>query len=751
MSDTGTLRPPGHVYPPTRGRRTWVSRPRLLQLVGSGREGTSSPIVLISAPAGAGKSVLARQWLESDSRVHLEVPLSPTLDEPSALTRTLVDALEQVGAPARNLRAGITSTEPRLSTIVLPALARLAASRTQKYVLVLDDIHLLRDPACGGVLRALCDGIPQGCLVILLTREEAPAWLARARAEDRLTEINGQDLRFDVDEAAELFRGLGLVGPDVDVDAVVARTEGWAVGLYLTALALRRTPDRSPYVLAGANRDTDRFVGGYISSEILVPLDPELVSFVLGTSVLDELEPGLCDAVLERTDSRALLARLQEQLQLVIPLDPGGDRVRYHHLFADALLKELAHRSPAEIPVLNLRASRWYAQKGLLDEAIRHAKAGDDLAEVGRLVWSGSGACIGSGDKDRLAFWLADLSEPQIARDRWLSLAAAWVALQSGYTDMADRWILRAEGHAGESWQARAHVDAYAAELAVIVAVVGRGGLVSSEALCDAALHGLPAESPYRTAALFIRGVALSLRRDIERGRESLVEAERLARVLDVPLVLADALSWQGVLALAAGDLPKARRIIHRATDVVLENRLERCATAAHCVTAQALLLSLTHDPQASAMLGTARLLTSRLGDVVPWFAVCGRLIQARAAVSLGEGALARQLIMEARVKMTPDLNDSLARDLHDDVERSLSLMKVDGVAVPVLTAAELRVLQFLPSHLQVAQIAEHLFVSANTVKTHIMSIHRKLGVNSRAEAVERARELGLLEAPAQD
>lgn len=751
MPETGVFRPLGRVYPPSSGRRSWVPRPRLLQMVGPGREDASAPIVLISAPAGAGKSVLARQWLETDRRVHLEIPVTPGLDEPSALTRALVDVLEQVGPAAPNLRASIASTEPRLSTIVLPALERLAGSRTEQYVLVLDDVHLLRDPACEGVLRAVCDGTPEGSRVILLSREEAPAWLARPRAEGRLKEVTGRDLRFGADEAAELFRGLEVTDRGLDVEAIVARTEGWAVGLYLTALAMRRTSSWASYVVADANRDSDRFIGDYIGSEVLLPLDPELQSFVLRTSVLDELEPGLCDAVLVRNDSLAILARLREQLQLLIPLDSGGHRLRYHHLLGEALLMELSRRAPGEIPTLHARAARWYAEKGLLDEAIRHATAAGDLSEVGRLVWSGSGRCIGSGDKDRLVFWLGDLTETQITRDRWLCLAAAWAALESGLTDETDRWILRAEGHAGGDWQARAHVDAYAAELAVIVALLSRRGLRSTETLCSAALEGLPAESPYRTAALFILGVALSLRREIDQGHEALVEAERLARVLDVPLILADALSWQGVLALSAGDVPQARRIIHRASDVILENRLGRLASAAHCITAQALLQSLTHDPTASATLGEARRLTTQLGDVVPWFAVCGRLIQARAAVSLGEGALARQLLTEARARMTPDLHDSLAQDLQDDVQRSLALMTVDGMAAPVLTAAELRVLQFLPSHLQLPQIGEHLFVSANTVKTHVMSIHRKLGVNSRAETVTRARELGLLEAPADD
>lgn len=155
MPDVDVGRRLGRVYPPVPGRRTWVPRPRLLRMVAGQPEDPPVAIVLISAPAGAGKSVLARQFLETDGRAHLEIPLTPALDEPSVLTRALVEVLESVGPPARNLRASITSTEPRLSTIVLPALERLAASRSQDYVLVVDDVHLLRNPACEAVLRAV--------------------------------------------------------------------------------------------------------------------------------------------------------------------------------------------------------------------------------------------------------------------------------------------------------------------------------------------------------------------------------------------------------------------------------------------------------------------------------------------------------------------------------------------------------------------------------------------------------------------
>lgn len=748
---------------------TWVFRPRLLRKLAGPVGGSPPPIVVISAPAGAGKSVLTRQWLELDDRRHVEIGLTAALNEPSTLDHALTAALERLGQGVRRIDADITTTEPSLSARSAPALARVAADNEHDFVLVVDDVHLLSDPGCHLVLRAVCDGAPPGSQVILLTREEAPPWLERLRAEDRLEEVSGRELRLDVDEAAELLAAMDLTGNEALLSEIVERTEGWAVGLHLAGSAMRQTvtsqkvtgqratgqratgqADRPHPLLPDINRTFERSIRGYVTAEILTSLNPAFESFVLRIAVLDMLEPGLCDAVTERNDSLTLLTRL-EQLQLVTPADGPGHQVRYQRLLGETLLAELTRRAPAEIPILHARASRWYSDRGMLDDAIRHAKAADDTSQVGRLVWSGCGESIGSGDKDRAALWLADLPEVAIARDRWLTLAAAWVALQSGRTDESDRWILRAEGHAGEGWSSQARTDPYAAELAVIVALVGRDGLAVSTTLSSAALDGLPAESPFRAVALFVRGVGLTLKRSVESGRGALAEAERTARVLRVPLVQADTQSWLGILALTAGDLTTARRIIKGATGIVESFRLERLSTAAHSITAQALLQALARDPAAPATLVSARRLTAELHDAVPWLTVCGRLIQARTAVVLGDGVHARQLLNEAGARMTPDLQDSLAHDLYQDTERALSLIRQGRSTQPSLTAAELRVLQFLPSHLQLPQIGEHLFVSANTVKTHVMSIHRKLGVTSRDQVVARARALGLIDVRGDD
>ena len=313
------------------------------------------------------------------------------------------------------------------------------------------------------------------------------------------------------------------------------------------------------------------------------------------------------------------------------------------------------------------------------------------------------------------------------------------------------RWLLTAQRHAGRDWRARMGEDEFAASVALLVGVVGDTGLEDAVVLCDGALQGLPPDSGFRAAAAFIGGVCLTLLRRPLEGQAWLVEAEQLARALGVPLVEADALSWQGLMAVTHGDNARGAQLIAEASRLIERHHLDRMITSAHCLTAQALLLAMRHDPSAATRLGTARRLTITIRGVGPWLAVCGPLFQARAALLLGDAALARMLIVEARAAMTADLAQSLAHDVLDDTESLLRSMSRTGMSGVALTAAEMRVLQFMPSHLSFPRIGEHLHLSLNTVKTHVLSIYRKLGVNSRDDAVARARELGLLEAPPHD
>ena len=719
---------------------SWVTRERLLARLASA---ASSPAVVISGAAGAGKSTLATQWAAADPRPHVTIALDALLDDPAALGHRLVDALEGLGSPAPQTRAVVTGAEPAFSAVLLPALHELARSRNRSFVLVLDDVHLVRNPACHDMLRAVSDGIPAGSTLALLTRSAAPTWLGRARSEGRLVEV--RDLAFDRDEAARLFADMAAPVDEPTLAEVLDHSEGWAVGLYLSALARR---DGN-----GANPDGDfpRFVGDYIQTQILDRLDPVAVSFLLQSSILEEVTGPLCVAVTGRPEADAILDDLHRRIQLVIEIATDPPRYRYHHLFAECLQAKLRVVEPESTPRLHEAAARWCAEQGDLDRAIRHAKSSGNLELTGQLVWSDIVACIGSGRPDRLHSWLLGLSDRQLQHERWLSLAAGWLALQEGDGARMQRWALVAERHAGRDWRARVATDEYAASLATILVLIGQP-LLDVVALSTGALDGLPPDSAFRPPTLWLRGVAQTLVGHLEDGRESLTQSAALAEALDVPVISADARAFLGVLAILGGEREPGLRQINEAVGILEHFDLDRLATSAHTVTAQAFALAVVGDrPAAVAALAKARRLSGLVTAIAPWFAVTGRLIQARTAMLLDDGATARVLINEAGQQMTPDLAGTLVESMLDDTRATLRRMATGGNAGVALTTAELRVLQFLPSHLSFPQIGERLFLSQNTIKTHALSIYRKFAVSSRSEAVARAQQLGLVEPPALD
>ncbi len=726
-----------------------VVRLRLLQELLADRGQT---VVFVSGPAGAGKSTMVGQWAAVDPRPRRVVTLSPALAEPTTFARALVTALESLGPPARKTRALASAAEPAFSTLLPAALAALAGNRGIPYVLVVDDLHLLTDRACHQLLAALVDGVPQGSAVAFMSREPAPAWLAPARARGSVREFGPDDLAFSVLEAIDLFAGMGLHVADHEVAKATEHAEGWAVALYLDALALRDRGASTRMTPVPIPLGSDRAILDYLRWQVLDPLDEETRHFLMRTSILEELVPALCDRVLERSDSARMLARVSAANRLVIALDSREHRYRYHHLLAEALRAQLATTEPEAVAALHLRASRWFDDSGDLDSAIQHAKAAGDLGQVGHLVWSGIGGCIGAGRPDRLQHWLTGLSDRQVASDRWLTLSAAWLGLQIGDVDRREHWAVRAEGHAGRAWREHLSDDPYAASFAVLIALIGRCTVDEMQELTTAAVPGLPADSAFRPPAIFLTGISLVLKRDFDAAATVLADAQRSARALDVPLIEADAISVLGMLTLMSGDVKAGAGLMAESAAIIDEHDLDRLATSAHTLTGLALAQTLLRETdRATSTLQAARRLTAQLTGIAPWFAVSGRSIQARTAALLGEGPMARQLIGEARAAMTPDLAEWLTADLLAEAEATLRTAIGDGLPANVLTAAEIRVLQFLPSHLTFGQIGEHLFLSGNTVKTHALAIYRKLGASTRHEAVTRARQLGQLEESVRD
>ena len=691
------------------------------------------------------------QVMQSRVRVQ-ETATICTPDRPGRHSSGICRARTTVVTPSRfAARTPLTGKEPTFSATLLPGLARLARSRSQPFILIVDDVHLVRSDAAQRVLAAVCEGTPDGSTTARPTRSQAPVWLARLRTTGRLTEVTDADLAFDLEEARGLLVQLGAPAEPSVVADVVEHTEGWPVGVYLTGLSMRSGQPHAPGHMR-LTKGSDRTLADYLRTQVLETLSDDQRRFLMRASILDELDGPMCDAVLQRTDSAMVLADLHRSIQLLIAVDGEHPRYRCHPLLEEELSAELHISEPGEIAGLHERAAMWFDAHGDPEAAVRHATASGNTAMVARIIWPAVPTCLASGTLDRLRGWLGGLSERQIAEDRWLTMSAAWASLQQGDATAMRRWEGLAQEHAGPDWREAARDDTYAATLAVLHGLVSAGGIDDTRDLCDRALGGLRPHDPFRAAAAFNKGVALSLQRELAGGMESLREAEALAQALEVPVIEANAKSWMGLLALAAGERQRAIHLVSEAAEVTRRHHLDRLATGALTMTAQSLVLALVGDKSAaSSALATARRLTVVAGAISPWFAVSGRLSQARAAALLGDGATARLLICEARENMTPDLQASTLGDSLTEADSVLAHMSDHGGAAGVLTTTELRVLQFLPSYLTLQQIGEHLFVSQSTVKTHVLSIYRKFGVSSRGDAVEHARSLGLVEAPLLD
>jgi LuxR family maltose regulon positive regulatory protein len=243
--------------------------------------------------------------------------------------------------------------------------------------------------------------------------------------------------------------------------------------------------------------------------------------------------------------------------------------------------------------------------------------------------------------------------------------------------------------------------------------------------------------------------VALTLTGHRSEGLERLREGSALARALRVSIVEANALAWEGFLAVVDGDFAKGAPQVARASELVRTHRLDRLATSALSITMIALLHATRgRGPEARLTLGAARRISQQVTQIAPWFSVAGPLVQCRTALLLGDPGLARTLLWQAREHLAPDLADTILASLLADCEGLLEEAGSAGLTASALTPAELRVLQYLPSRLTFPQIGERLFISQNTVKTHAMAIYRKLGATSRDTAVSRARSLGLVESP---
>jgi LuxR family maltose regulon positive regulatory protein len=712
-----------------------VSRSTLLGEV----RAANADIVTVTAPAGYGKSTFVAELTAVDSRPTAWVSLTATENDPASLLTYVALALDEIEPVDPGCVTALWARSPTIGTPELQRFAAMLGARRSPFVLVLDDVHELVGRDVLDVLAVLVTEMPPESTVVLGSRRAIPLPLGRMRVRRRLVEVAYDRLAFDADEAKHLLDELGVdLGAD-ETARLTERTEGWPVALYLAALARRSGVSDVIEDFSGDHR----YLVEYLGDELLGQIDPDVASFLMDASCFERLSGALCDGVLERSGSAALLEAVQRRNLLVIPLDDRREWYRFHHLMSRFLQTELTRRDPARPRAIHRRASDWFHAHGDADGAVTHAVLGQDLARAEELVIHWFGRITVAGGNQTIERWVRMFSDEELAQHPGLMLSAAHARFGSGDPAAAVEWL----GRAVAALPDRHPPDALGPVAPVVLAVTRAiiAPLSPSEMATEARYayervglgEGHPLSCAATGAAAFMLGDEAEAVRRLREGAAS---------TLDRPIVEATCLAHLAVIDVEHGRWAEATSHARRARVMLADTPGPTSAL----VLAASVLVE-THAGRADEVeLDRQRCrehLTALLG-VAPWLNVQARLALARAAVMRGNRGEAVALTEEA---------DAILATLPGAVrvvEQLLSLRRelatrdrTHGHGPSSLTTAELRVLQLLPTHLSVAEIAERLYVSRNTVKSQTISIYRKLGTSSRGGAVERATAAGLLEA----
>ena len=415
-------------------------RPRLTARLDEGLAGRT---ILVCAPAGFGKTALLAAWASGGPRPVAWLSLDEGDNDPARFWRHVAAALERA-RPGIGGRVGPLLGPPppqSFEGLVTALLNELAERPAQQALLVLDDYHLIGAPQVHAAVQFLLDHLPPGLRLVLATRSDPPLRLGRLRARGELTELRAADLRFTEAEAADLLRATpaarDLTG--AAIEALTAKTEGWAAGLHLAGLSLQAHDDADAFVAAFSG--SHRYVLDYLAEEVLDSQDPQVRTFLLETSVLGRLSGDLCDAVTGRAGGQAMLERIERAGLFLLPLDEVRGWWRYHHLFADLLQARLAAERPERVPALHRAAAAWHAERGLADDAIRHALAAGELNQAADLVERHFDAVYFTGENATVRRWLSALPVDLTPSRPRIGLARAFLALTAGDMDAAEQAV----------------------------------------------------------------------------------------------------------------------------------------------------------------------------------------------------------------------------------------------------------------------------------------------------------------------
>ena len=415
-----------------------MPRPQLFARLNASRR-----VVLVSAPAGSGKTVLLRSWLQAaglEERAAWVAAQGMERDHQSFWV-ALADALRSTTAGATLVR-GVTAAPDLQAGEILERLLEDLSSLEDDLWLVIDDLHELRSAEALRQLELFMMRAPGRLRFVLATRHDVRLGLHRLRLEGELTEIREAHLVFSLDEARSLFEATGVHLSDAALASLHARTEGWAAGLALAALSLVGHPD--PDRFAAEFSGSERTVAEYLLVEVLDGQPGPVRRLLLRTSLLEQVNGALADLLTGQPGSEEILHELADANTFVVPIDAQRSWFRYHHLFADLLRLELRRTAPGELPALHQAAAQWYAEHGYAVEAVRHAQAAQDWDVAARLLSEHWASLYLSGRSNTVHVLLARFPPARLGADAELTALRAAREVFWGSLVEAERYLNRA-------------------------------------------------------------------------------------------------------------------------------------------------------------------------------------------------------------------------------------------------------------------------------------------------------------------
>jgi LuxR family transcriptional regulator, maltose regulon positive regulatory protein len=542
-----------------------------------------------------------------------------------------------------------------------------------------------------------------------------------------------------------LLERSGIEVDETGLHDLMQRTEGWPTGLYIAALAIRAGTRRSDAGFTFTGDDV--YMGDYLRSELLDRISDAEVSFLTRTSVLDRMCGPLCDAILGEKGSGAVLEQIEARNLLVVPLDRRREWYRYHHLLRELLQAELRRREPDVVQDLHFRAAMWFEAHVMPEAAIEHAHAAGDYDRLARLVLDLQQPVWALGRVETVRRWMEWLKDVTAAEHYGaIAVHRSLIFALLGQPGEAERWVAAAE----RASRAGILPDGSTMEgtLAYLRAILGRDGVTGMRRDARIAWDGLSPASPYRATMLYTEGFSYLLEDDPARADPILDRALDASAQVGTPPLTGLILAQQCSMAAQRNSWSQATSLAQRAIAIVQAGHFDDYWTSALVYAwASRAALHRGNISEGRFYLERAARLRPLLTYMLPAVSVQALLEMVRCYTTLSDPGGAAAVLTQAQdiLRQRPDLGVLPQRA----AELRSRLAQERGSSIPgasALTAAELRTLPLLSTHLSSPEIAAELVLSPHTIKSQMKSIYRKLNASSRNQAVTRARELGLLE-----